>query len=164
MQGDVRRRFQSRDAVGAFVENAIFAPARRHETHPTPGSCNGQPALATYEPGDDDHLVVTGLQVLQLGDLNGQPMVTALVSYRDPALAIRCGLPCHAASHASEMTSHGLPAGLTGNRREEGQRLIHLAPGQSSLSVLIAVPRTSSRTPSWRSIPSSRRRSRPRAR
>jgi hypothetical protein len=80
MQGDVRRRFQSRDAVAAFVENAIFAPARRHEMHPTPGSCNGQPALATYEPGDDDHLVVTGLQVLQLGDLNGQPMVTALVS------------------------------------------------------------------------------------
>jgi hypothetical protein len=85
--------FQGRDAVAAFVENAIFAPARPYGVHLIPGSCNGQPAFATYEPGDDDHLVVTGLQVLQLGELNGQPMVTALVSYRDPALAIRCGLP-----------------------------------------------------------------------
>jgi RNA polymerase sigma-70 factor, ECF subfamily len=85
--------FQGRDAVAAFVENAIFAPARPRGVHLTPGSCNGQPAFATYEPGDDDRLVVTGLQVLQLGDLNGQPVVTALVSYRDPALAIRCGLP-----------------------------------------------------------------------
>jgi hypothetical protein len=37
--------------------------------------------------------MVTGLQVLQLGDLKGQPVIVALVSYRDPALAIRCGLP-----------------------------------------------------------------------
>jgi RNA polymerase sigma-70 factor (ECF subfamily) len=85
--------FQGRDAVAAFVENAIFAHARPHGVHLTAGSCNGQPAFATYEPGDDDRLVVTGLQVLQLGELNGKPVVRALVSYRDPALAIRCGLP-----------------------------------------------------------------------
>ena len=33
------------------------------------------------------------LQVLQLADVDGQLLITALVSYRDPALAIRCGLP-----------------------------------------------------------------------
>jgi hypothetical protein len=33
------------------------------------------------------------LQVLQLADISGQPLITALVSYRDPALAIRCGMP-----------------------------------------------------------------------
>jgi predicted enzyme related to lactoylglutathione lyase len=38
-------------------------------------------------------LVASGLQVLQLVDVDGQPLITALVSYRDPALAIRCGLP-----------------------------------------------------------------------
>jgi RNA polymerase sigma-70 factor, ECF subfamily len=85
--------FQGRDAVAAFVENAIFAPARPHGVHLMPGSCNGQPAFASYEPGDDDRLVVTGLQVLQLDELNGEPVIVALVSYRDPALAIRCGLP-----------------------------------------------------------------------
>ena len=85
--------FQGRDAVAAFVENAIFAPARLHGVHLVPGSCNGQPAFASYEPGDDDRLVVTGLQVLQLDDVNGEPVIVALVSYRDPALAIRCGLP-----------------------------------------------------------------------
>jgi len=85
--------FQGRDAVAAFVEDAIFAAARPHGVHLMPGSCNGQPAFAIYEPGDDDRLVVTGLQVLQLDELNGEPVIVALVSYRDPALAIRCGLP-----------------------------------------------------------------------
>jgi hypothetical protein len=36
---------------------------------------------------------VTGLQVLQVSDAAGQPLISALVSYRDPAIAIRCGLP-----------------------------------------------------------------------
>jgi hypothetical protein len=36
---------------------------------------------------------VTGLQIVQLGDVNGELLVTALVSYRDPAVAVRCGLP-----------------------------------------------------------------------
>ena len=57
------------------------------------GSCNGQPAFATYQPDGDGDLVASGLQVLQLAEVGGQVLVTALVSYRDPALAIRCGLP-----------------------------------------------------------------------
>jgi RNA polymerase sigma-70 factor, ECF subfamily len=85
--------FEGRDAVAAFVESAVFAPARPHGVHLAAGSCNGQPAFATYEPGGDGRLMVTGLQVLQLGDRNGQPAIVALVSYRDPALAVRCGLP-----------------------------------------------------------------------
>ena len=68
-------------------------PARPHGVQLRAGSCNGQPAFATYQPDGDGHLVVSGLQVLQLGEVDGQPLITTLVSYRDPALAIRCGLP-----------------------------------------------------------------------
>jgi RNA polymerase sigma-70 factor, ECF subfamily len=85
--------FDGREAVGAFVENAIFAPARPHGIRLRAGWCNGQPAFATYEPDGQGRLVAGGLQVLQLADVDGQPLITALVSYRDPALAIRCGLP-----------------------------------------------------------------------
>ena len=42
--------FDGREAVAAFVANAIFAPARPHGVHLRAGSCNGQPAFATYEP------------------------------------------------------------------------------------------------------------------
>jgi hypothetical protein len=31
--------------------------------------------------------------VLVLGNVGGQVLITAMVSYRDAALAIRCGLP-----------------------------------------------------------------------
>ena len=85
--------FDGREAVGAFVENAVFAPARPYGIALRAGWCNGQPAFATYQPDGQGRLVVSGLQVLQLADSGGQPMITALVSYRDPALAIRCGLP-----------------------------------------------------------------------
>jgi len=85
--------FQGREAVGAFIENAIFAAARPHCVFLRAGSCNGQPAFATYQPDDHDRLAVSGLQVLQVNDVDGQPLITALVSYRDPSLAIRCGLP-----------------------------------------------------------------------
>jgi RNA polymerase sigma-70 factor (ECF subfamily) len=85
--------FDGRAAVAAFIENAVFAPARPHGIRLRPGSCNGQPAFATYEPDAGGRLVVSGLQVLQLADAAGQPLISALVSYRDPALAIRCGLP-----------------------------------------------------------------------
>jgi hypothetical protein len=61
--------------------------------HLLAATCNGQPAFATYQPDGHGHLAVTGLQILQLANLDGQPLITALVSYRDPALAIRCGLP-----------------------------------------------------------------------
>jgi RNA polymerase sigma-70 factor (TIGR02960 family) len=85
--------FDGREAVAAFVASAIFTPSRPHGVHLRAGSCNGQPAFATYEPDGENRLVVSGLQVLQLGEVNGRPLITALVSYRDPALAIRCGLP-----------------------------------------------------------------------
>ena len=85
--------FDGREAVGAFVENAIFAPVRPHGIVLRAGWCNGQPAFATYQPDGQGRLVASGLQVLQLADVDGQPLITALVSYRDPALAIRCGLP-----------------------------------------------------------------------
>lgn len=85
--------FDGRDAVAQFVGNAIFAAARPHGVTLIAGACNGQPAFATYEPGGAGHQVVTGLQILQLGEVNGEPLITALVSYRDPAIAARCGLP-----------------------------------------------------------------------
>jgi RNA polymerase sigma-70 factor (TIGR02960 family) len=85
--------FEGRDAVAAFIENAVFAPARPHGIRLRVGSCNGQPAFATYEPDGQGRLAVSGLQILQLADVAGEPLITALVSYRDPALAIRCGLP-----------------------------------------------------------------------
>ncbi|HEX4658952.1 MAG TPA: RNA polymerase subunit sigma-70, partial [Streptosporangiaceae bacterium] len=85
--------FEGREAVAAFTENAVFAPARPHGIRLRAGSCNGQPAFATYEPDGQGRLVVSGLQVLQIADVAGAPLIAALVSYRDPALAIRCGLP-----------------------------------------------------------------------
>jgi ketosteroid isomerase-like protein len=85
--------FDGREAAAAFIESAVFAPARPHGIRLRAGSCNGQPAFATYEPDGQGRLVASGLQVLQLADVDGQLLITALVSYRDPALAIRCGLP-----------------------------------------------------------------------
>jgi RNA polymerase sigma-70 factor (ECF subfamily) len=85
--------YDGRDAVAEFTENAIFASARPHGVTLRFGSCNGQPAFATYEPDGAGHLVATGLQILQVGLVNGEPLITALVSYRDPAIASRCGLP-----------------------------------------------------------------------
>src|SRR5450755_487836 len=85
--------FDGREAVAAFIDSAIFAAARPHGVHLKAGSCNGQPAFATYEPDGEGRLVVSGLQVLQLGEVRGQPLITTLVSYRDPGLTIRCGLP-----------------------------------------------------------------------
>jgi RNA polymerase sigma-70 factor (ECF subfamily) len=85
--------FQGREAVAGFIENAIFAAARPHGVFLQAGSCNGQPAFATYQPDGHGRLAVSGLQVLQVSDVDGQPLITAVVSYRDPALAIRCGLP-----------------------------------------------------------------------
>ena len=85
--------FEGRDAAAAFIEDAIFAAARPHGVPLVAGSCNGQPAFATYEPDGQGRLAASGLQILQLAELDGQVLITALVSYRDPALAVRCGLP-----------------------------------------------------------------------
>jgi hypothetical protein len=85
--------YEGRKAVAAFVESVIFAAARPHGVPLRAGSCNGQPAFATYEPDDQGRLAISGLQVLQLAEADGEPLITMLVSYRDPVLAIRCGLP-----------------------------------------------------------------------
>jgi RNA polymerase sigma-70 factor (ECF subfamily) len=83
--------FDGRDAVVAFIANAVFAPAGPSGVPLRPGWCNGQPAFATYEPAPDGSVVVGGLQVLEVRERHGQPLVTDIVSYRDPELAIRCG-------------------------------------------------------------------------
>jgi RNA polymerase sigma-70 factor (ECF subfamily) len=85
--------FHGREAVAEFIDTAIFAAARPHGVTLRPAWCNGQPAFAIYEPDATGRQVVTGLQILQLGEAAGEPLITALVSYRDPAVAIRCGLP-----------------------------------------------------------------------
>jgi hypothetical protein len=84
--------FQGRDHVAGFVADAIFASS------PTgiplrAGWCNGQPAFATYEPGPGDGFVANGLQVLTLRRFEGRVVVSDIVSFRDPDLAARCGLP-----------------------------------------------------------------------
>ena len=84
--------FDGREAVARFTDDVIFAAARPHGVTLRAGSCNGQPAFATYEPDEAaTHLVATGLQIVQLNDVNGELLITALVSYRDP-VAVRCGL------------------------------------------------------------------------
>jgi RNA polymerase sigma-70 factor, ECF subfamily len=85
--------FQGVVAVAQFVEDVIFSAARPHGVALWAGGCNGQPAFAVYQPGPDGTLVVTGLQVLAIGVARGRPLVTDIVSYRDPDLARRCGLP-----------------------------------------------------------------------
>ena len=89
--------FDGRDAAAAFLESAVFAPARPHGITLRAGRCNGQPAFANYEPDGSGRLVASGVQILQLADVDGQPLITALVSYRDPGLAVRCGLPAEVA-------------------------------------------------------------------
>ena len=86
------QQLDGRDAVAAFVESAIFAPARPHGVPVLAGACNGQPAIGTYQP-DGDAAKVSGLQVIRVVPTPVGPLITAIISYRDPALAIRCGLP-----------------------------------------------------------------------
>jgi len=85
--------FDGRDAVAAFVEAEIFARVRPHGVPMRAGWCNGQPAFATYEPDGQGRLTASGLQILELDGRDGRPRVTAIVSFRNPALAARCGLP-----------------------------------------------------------------------
>jgi RNA polymerase sigma-70 factor (ECF subfamily) len=85
--------FDGRDAVAQFIDSAVFGPARPHGVTLRPGSCNGQPAFAVYQPDGTGRLAATGLQLLHIADIAGEPVITALVSYRDPAIAVRCGLP-----------------------------------------------------------------------
>ena len=58
-----------------------------------PAGATGSPAFATYEPDGTGRLAASGLQILQVEEVNGELLIIALVSYRDPAIAVRCGLP-----------------------------------------------------------------------
>ncbi len=85
--------FDGREAVTAFIETAIFATSRPHGIVMRAGWCNGQPAFATYQPDPAGQLVANGMQVLELAHRSGRLVITAIVSFRDPRLAARCGLP-----------------------------------------------------------------------
>lgn len=85
--------FDGRAAVTAFTEAAIFSAVRPHGVTMRAGRCNGQPAFATYGPDADGQLVANGLQVLEIADRSGRLAITAIVSFRDPRLVDRCGLP-----------------------------------------------------------------------
>ena len=87
------RWFEGVAAVAEFVEGAIFSAARRRGVTLRAGRCNGQPAFAVYQPGPDGSLVAAGLQILTITEQDGRPLVTDIVSYRSPDLAVRCGLP-----------------------------------------------------------------------
>lgn len=83
--------YQGSEAVATFVESAIFGPSRPDGVTMHVGSVNGQPALATYAPSPDDSLRVDGLQVLHVRQDGAA--IEAITSFRDPALALRCGFP-----------------------------------------------------------------------
>jgi len=85
--------FDGRPAVTAFVDAAIFAADRPRGVPLRQGWCNEQPAFATYEPGPDGSLCLSGLQVLEVREIGGQLLVAEIISYRNPVLAARCGFP-----------------------------------------------------------------------
>jgi RNA polymerase sigma-70 factor (ECF subfamily) len=85
--------FEGRDAVAAFVDEAIFGAARPYGVPLRGGWCNGQPAFAVYQPDAAGRLAAAGLQILELDHLDGGLVISAIVSYRDPELPVRCGLP-----------------------------------------------------------------------
>ncbi len=89
----LRAWFDGREAVAHFISEAIFAPARPYGVTLRAASCNGQPAFGVYQPDGAGHLVLAGLQILQLAQADDEPLVSALVSYRDPDVAARSGLP-----------------------------------------------------------------------
>ena len=93
--------YQGSENVAAFIETAIFGPARPHGVTVRLGGANGQPALATYEPGPESTMIASGLQVLDVdGDSN---TITAITSFRDPDIAVRCGFPMAIASEAQPL-------------------------------------------------------------
>jgi RNA polymerase sigma-70 factor (TIGR02960 family) len=85
--------FTGRSRVAAFVEGVIFSGARPHGVPLRAGWCNGQPAFATYAPDSQGRLVVTGLQVLTVVAAGDTLVISEITSFRDSALAARCGLP-----------------------------------------------------------------------
>jgi RNA polymerase sigma-70 factor (ECF subfamily) len=88
----LREWFEGVSSVGQFVEQVIFSVARPYGVALRAGRCNGQPAFAVYQPGAEG-LVAGGLQILAIEERKGQLRVTDIISYRNPDLVVRCGLP-----------------------------------------------------------------------
>lgn len=78
-------------SVAAFVEAAIFGPARPYGVPVAVGRTNGQVALGIYLPGPDGIPSIDGLQVLDINAASNS--IAAITSFRDPDLAQRCGFP-----------------------------------------------------------------------
>jgi RNA polymerase sigma-70 factor (ECF subfamily) len=83
--------YQGSETVAKFIETAIFEQVRPYGITMRPGSANGQPAFATYEPGSDGVMTVSGIQVIEVDD--GSRTITGITSFRDPEIAVRCGFP-----------------------------------------------------------------------
>ncbi|HEY6628926.1 MAG TPA: RNA polymerase subunit sigma-70 [Acidimicrobiia bacterium] len=81
--------YQGSETVAKFIETAIFEQVRPYGITMRPGSANGQPAFATYEPGSDGAMTVSGIQVIEVED--GSKTITGITSFRDPEIAVRCG-------------------------------------------------------------------------
>ena len=83
--------FEGIRSVGAFVENAIFGPARPSGIPLVGGSCNGRPAFAPYAPDQNGSLTVGGLQLLEVVEGPSELKISSVVSFRDPMVTISCG-------------------------------------------------------------------------
>ncbi len=83
--------YQGSETVADFIEVAIFAHVRPNGVTMRPGGANGQPAFATYEPGSDGVMTVSGIQVIEVAE--GSKTISGITSFRDPETAVRCGFP-----------------------------------------------------------------------
>jgi hypothetical protein len=119
--------FDGRAAVAAFVEAEIFARARRRGVPMRAGWCNGQPAFATYQPGEQGRLTASGLQVLELADRDGRPRITAIVSFRSRPWRPAAACPPGSAERPGAAPRPGR-ADLRGNGRK-GKRMAIGAAG-----------------------------------
>ena len=109
--------FDGRAAVAAFVEAAVFAPARPHGVFLQAGSCNGQPAFATYQPDGHGRLAVSGLQVLQLGEVDGR-----VARHRPGVLPRPCPRDPLRAASSSSLTAPQPPARGAGPGRRAASK------------------------------------------
>jgi RNA polymerase sigma-70 factor (ECF subfamily) len=83
--------YQGSATVANFIEAAIFEQIRPNGVTMRPGGANGQPAFATYEPGSDGAMTISGIQVIEVDD--SIKAISGITSYRDPEIAVRCGFP-----------------------------------------------------------------------
>lgn len=81
--------FSGSESVSAFIEAAVFSPARPHGVPLRVGRANGQPALGVYMPGADGTLRIDGVQVLDVDAASNT--IVAITSFRDADVGRRCG-------------------------------------------------------------------------